>query len=184
MELTFGGGSLLRRIFLGGGEKWANFWLVGGLPTIPQYGKPCLPHWEDFPFPLNAINTSGLTHYIQNQKVPGSNPTRCSAWLLDPTLLRRSWWPSGRSKSHAHSVHEGRNPPLKNTTSLFLAKPPLNQQTVQAPLFRHSPPPPLPSVLVFRNPPLPEKSDFSVNPQNMKVLKFFILNTILSFKSN
>ena len=39
-----------------------------------------------------------------------------------------------------HSVHQGINsppPPLKNTTPLFLAKPPLNLQTVQAP-----PPPP------------------------------------------
>ena len=38
----------------------------------------------------------------------------------------------------AHSVHRGINPPLKNTTPLFLAKPPplpLNLQTVQAPPF-------------------------------------------------
>ena len=35
----------------------------------------------------------------------------------------------------------GYQPLLKNTTSFFLAKPPLiNQQTVQAPLFRQSPP--------------------------------------------
>ena len=50
-------------------------------------------------------------------------------------------------KKH-HSVHWGLNPPLKNTTPLFLAKPPLNQQTVQAPPFLGNPP--TPSILVFR----------------------------------
>ena len=40
-----------------------------------------------------------------------------------------------------HNGHWGINPPLKNTTPLLIAKPPLNQQTVQAtPLFRQSPP--------------------------------------------
>ena len=40
-----------------------------------------------------------------------------------------------------HSVHWGVTlPPQKNTTPLFLAKPPLNWQTVQGPLFRHFPP--------------------------------------------
>ena len=40
------------------------------------------------------------------------------------------------------SMHRGiKPPPLKNTTRFFLAKPnpPLNLQTVQAPLFRQSP---------------------------------------------
>ena len=32
----------------------------------------------------------------QNQKVPGSNPIRCSAKLRDPTSLWGSQWPSGR----------------------------------------------------------------------------------------
>ena len=27
----------------------------GGTPSIPQYGKTCLPHWVDFPLTLNAI---------------------------------------------------------------------------------------------------------------------------------
>ena len=31
------------------------------------------------------------------------------------------------------------NPPLKNTTPLFLAKPPFNLETVQAPTFRQFP---------------------------------------------
>ena len=51
-----------------------------------------------------------------------------------------------------HSGHWGINPSLKNSTPLFLAKPPLNQQTV--------PPPPLPPfqaippyILVFQDPP-------------------------------
>ena len=59
---------------------------------------------------------------------------------------------------------------------LFLAKPPLNQQTVQAlPPFLGNPPP----YIGFSRP--PQKSDLSVNPRNIKV---FILNAILSFKSN
>ena len=42
-----------------------------------------------------------------------------------------------------HSGHWGINPSLKNSTPLFLATPPLNQQTVPpppSPLFRQSPP--------------------------------------------
>ena len=38
-----------------------------------------------------------------------------------------------------HSVHWGINPPQKHHP-LFLAKPPLNQQTVQPRIFRQSPP--------------------------------------------
>ena len=38
-----------------------------------------------------------------------------------------------------HGGHWGINPPSKTPPPLFLAKPPLNQQTVQAPLFRQSP---------------------------------------------
>ena len=74
-----------------------------------------------------------------------------------------------------HSVHWGINPPQKHHP-LFLAKPPLNQQTVQAP-------PPLlgnpPYILAFHDP--PKSQIFQWIP---KTLKFFILNTILSFKSN
>ena len=82
------GESLLGRIFPGGRGKWANF------PLSPQYGKNCLCHWEDSPLPIKAVNTSGLRHYIQNQKVRGAHPARCSTWLKDSTLLRSSWWPS------------------------------------------------------------------------------------------
>ena len=45
-------------------------------------------------------------------------------------------------------------PSLKNTTPFFLANPPLNQQTVQAPLFRQS----SPRILIFREAPPPLKS--------------------------
>ena len=38
-----------------------------------------------------------------------------------------------------HSVQLGHQPPLKNTTPLFLSSLPLNLQTVQAPLFREFP---------------------------------------------
>ena len=51
-----------------------------------------------------------------------------------------------------HSGHWGINPSLKNSTPLFLAKPPLNQQTVPPP-----PPPPFsgnpPLYIGFSRPP-------------------------------
>ena len=63
------------------------------------------------------------------------------------------------------SVHWDINPFLKNTTSLFLAKPPppLNQQLSKPPFLENTP-----SILVFCEPP-PSKLDFSVNLQNIKV---------------
>ena len=44
---------------------------------------------------LHLQSPSGLVElkcgFSQNQKVPGSNLTRCSAGLRDPTLLQSSW---------------------------------------------------------------------------------------------
>ena len=58
-------------------------------------------------------------------------------------------------------------PPQKHPPPpLFLAKPPLNQQTVQAPPLPFLGNPPL--YIGFSRP--PQKSDLSVNPQNIKVL--------------
>ena len=74
-----------------------------------------------------------------------------------------------------HSVNWGINIPLQNH-HLFLAMPPLNRQTVQAPLLRKS----LPSILIFC-----EHSPKSrIFLWILKILKFFIPYTILSFKSN
>ena len=56
-----------------------------------------------------------------------------------------------------HSVHWGISPHSKIPPPSFLPSLPLNLQTVQDPLFRQPPPPPK------------LKSDFSVNPQNIKV---------------
>ena len=68
-------------------------------------------------------------------------------------------------------------PPQKHHPSLSCQAPPLNQQTVQAPLFRQSL-----LYIGFSWPPPPTKSwIFQWTP---KILKFSILNTILSFKSN
>ena len=65
-------------------------------------------------------------------------------------------------------------PPSKTLLSSFLPSPPVNQQTVEAPPFLGN----SPHILVFGDP--PSKSQiFQWTP---KVLKFFILNTILSFK--
>ena len=66
-----------------------------------------------------------------------------------------------------YGVDWGLNPPLplRNTTPFFLAKPPLNQQTVQAPLFRQS----SPSILFFCEPlppPPPLKVGFFSEPPN------------------
>ena len=55
-------------------------------------------------------------------------------------------------------------PPLKNTTPSFLLSPSLNRQTFQAPPFlRNSP------TLYWFFMSAPLQSDFSVNPQNIKV---------------
>ena len=40
---------------------------------------------------------SGLTRYIQNQKVSGSNATDALGHTVEPTLLRGSRWTSGRT---------------------------------------------------------------------------------------
>ena len=62
-------------------------------------------------------------------------------------------------------MHQDINPPLKNTTSLVLAKPTLNLQTFQAPLFRQCP---LFIGFFVKYPP---------------ICWFFILYSILSFKN-
>ena len=69
----------------------------------------------------------------------------------------------------------GVSTPLKNTPSIFVARLPLNWQTVQAPLFRQS----LPLYWFFMNP-----RKIQIFQWTTKILKFFIFNTILSFKSN
>ena len=74
-------------------------------------------------------------------------------------------------------VYIGVSCPLKTPPLLFLflAKPPLNQQTVQAPFLGNPT-----STLVFHE--APHKSQ--IFQRTPKIIKFFILNTILSFNSN
>ena len=56
--------------------------------------------------------------------------------------------------------------PLKNTTPLFLVKPPLKSANCASPTFLGIPPL---SILVFHEPsPLKKKLDFSVNPKNIE----------------
>ena len=88
---------------------------------------------------------------------------------------KQSLYYQHNKKQCIHSMHWTINRPLKNATSLFLAKPSLNRQTVQAPPFRQSPS----LYWFFVNP--PKSQIFQWTP---KILKVFILNTILSFKSN
>ena len=71
--------------------------------------------------------------------------------------------------------------PLKNTSSLLSchATPPLTLQIAQAlPFFRQSP-----TIYWFFVNPLPH-SKIQIFPWTPKILKFFILQLILSFKSN
>ena len=55
---------------------------------------------------------SRLRRCDQNRKVLGSNPTRCSAGLRDPTSLRGSRWLSGRAcKTQVINIGWVRLPP-------------------------------------------------------------------------
>ena len=51
--------------------------------------------------------TSGLKHYIHDQKNPSSNPTMCSAGLWDPTALQGSWWPLGQNQYPNEVINKG-----------------------------------------------------------------------------
>ena len=79
-------------------------------------------------------------------------------------------WQRASAGFSFHSVHWGINPPQKYHP-LFLAKPPL--------FFGNPPPPPL--LYWFFVSPWPKSWIFQWTP---KILKFVILNNILSFKSN
>ena len=79
----------------------------------------------------------------------------------------------------AHCMHRDINP-LKNITPPLScqAPPPLNLQTVKAAPFLGNPP----LYWFFVNPSPPPKS--RIFQWNQIILRFFILNCILSFKSN
>ena len=67
---------------------------------------------------------SGLRRCSKNRKVPGSNPTRCSAGLRDPTSLRGSWWPSGRKFKKTQWLTSGQwGCPLDNGPKLAVRQP-------------------------------------------------------------
>ena len=60
----------------------------------------CVPENLIFSSPVVAYfrikNSRKLRPCILNQKVFGSNPTRCSVGLQDPTSLRSFWWSLGQ----------------------------------------------------------------------------------------
>ena len=100
---------------------------------------------------------------------------KCQKWLI---YCRFCWCQQKISHSleKIHSVHWGIMPPEHPPLLvLFLAKPPLNQHTVQAPFLGNPT-----STLVFHE--APHKSQ--IFQRTPKIIKFFILNTILSFNSN
>ena len=75
----------------------------------------CYRSWwslYDIEFCINFIFsgsewTSGLKHYIHDQKNPSSNPTMCSAGLWDPTALQGSWWPLGQNQYPNEVINKG-----------------------------------------------------------------------------
>ena len=74
-------------------------------------------------------------------------------------------------------------PPTSKTQLLSLPSPLLNLQTTQTPLFRQFPSPPpkkFSCTILKKN----KQTDFSVNFRNSIILTFFIINPILSLKSN
>ena len=103
------------------------------------------------------------------------------------SLLRQGFWPFDMSScdllwvisdhkvtqpfKKVHSGHWGINPPLKNNTPSFLPSPPppwINKLSKPPPPFLKNPLL-LIDFLWSPRPPLPEKSDLSVNPKNIKV---------------
>ena len=82
------------------------------------------------------------------------------------------------NKSYIYHVHWGiTTHPPKNTTPLFLAKFPLKSANCPSPPFLGNP-----SYILVLHEPSPKSRIFQWTP--LSSLKFFILNTILSFKSN
>ena len=66
---------------------------------------------------------SGLRRCSKNRKVPGSNPTRRSAGLRDPTSLRGSRWPSGRKCKTQWLTSGEWGCPLDNGPKLAVGQP-------------------------------------------------------------
>ena len=106
--------------------------------------------WKNASQNQSNVITHQLVDKIRNKWVQSS--------LYKTTTLgtTQNWlpWAGGRLIKHLyqsttdqmHSVHQGINPPSKTPPLSFLqSPPPLNLKTVQAPLFRQSPP----SILVF-----------------------------------
>ena len=69
-----------------------------------------------------------------------------------------------KDNTYIYIVHIDVSTPSKSPPFSFLPRPLLNLQTVQATLSRQS----LPVYCFFREPPF-QKSDFSVNPHNIKI---------------
>ena len=117
----------------------------------------------------------------------GSGLVNVLLWLFDISSQKRNGKEKNRFlliknkkkkmlRNIKHSVHWVSTPPSKSLTHSFSPSPPLNQQTVQTPFLGN----PSPYILVFCKH-LPKSRIFQ---WISKILKFFILSTISSFKSN
>ena len=69
----------------GGTVNSCNFFAAIVLQFLPSWSV-CIKFWGEWP--------SVLWRYIENWKDPGSNSSRCSAKIWEPTSLRGSRWPS------------------------------------------------------------------------------------------
>ena len=79
--------------FLSSYFKWCLLKSWVGLRQIYKYS------WYDDWSGLVGEWPSGLRYCSKNRKVPGSNPTRRSVGLRDPTSIRGSQWPTLGSKN-------------------------------------------------------------------------------------
>ena len=86
---------------------------------MPNFTKPKIGYetnfWGEWP--------SGLGRCSKNRKVSGSNPTRRSAGLRDPTSLRGSRWPPGRKCKTQWLTSGEWGCPLDNGPKLAVGQP-------------------------------------------------------------
>ena len=150
-------------------------WLMD---TIQLFRNKLTNNWKiksEVIYEKHAEGTQNLT----GQKTDTySQPCQTSKTECFAKIIKKKTKTKTKQFSENHSVHWGLNPPLKHSPSFLPSPPPLKSANSpsSSPFFRHF----LPCILVFRQPPLKSRI-FQWTP---KILKFFILNTILSSKSN
>ena len=82
--------------------NYLSYTLNSNQPDLLQFQFPL---FSDFATDLWGEWHSGLKRCNWNRKIPGSNPTRHSAKLRDPTSLWGSRWPSGQNSRKLSDEH-------------------------------------------------------------------------------